>query len=111
VTDTNLPLPVSKDVNGDLRLFDSELQERNDQKCQTLMTDHILTVDVVANKEDDRCDSRLADGLNGRLLVPPSSPRRSTTEKSRHPHRRLLLVRNRCERQGHPVGDDQRWHP
>jgi hypothetical protein len=63
--------PLSKDVDGDLRLFDSELEECHDQECQTFKTNHILTVDVTANKEDDRCDSKLADALNGRLLVCP----------------------------------------
>jgi hypothetical protein len=63
--------PVSKDVSGDLRLFDSEMQECNDQVCRTLKTNHILTVDVKANTLDDRCDSKLAKGLNGRLLVCP----------------------------------------
>jgi hypothetical protein len=62
--------PVSKDLSGDLRLFDSELQECSDQVCRTLKTNHILTVDVKTSG-DERCDSTLARGLDGRLVVCP----------------------------------------
>jgi hypothetical protein len=62
--------PVSKDVSGELRLFDSELQQCSDQECRTLKTDHVMTLNVNGNR-DDRCDSRLAGILDGRLLVRP----------------------------------------
>jgi hypothetical protein len=63
--------PVSKDLRGELQLIDSELQECNIQQCRTFKTEHMLTVDVVRNHRDERCDSNLAEGLNGRLVVCP----------------------------------------
>jgi hypothetical protein len=80
--------PVSKDCSGDLQLIDSELQECNVQRCQTFKTEHLLTVDLVRNNRDElsRCDSNLAEGLNGRLVVCPLITALIDDGENRGPH-------------------------
>lgn len=55
--------PVSKNVRGDLRLLDSELQTCEKENCKTLNTDHVLKVEVVANEPCDSKASELFDGV------------------------------------------------
>jgi hypothetical protein len=59
-------LPVSKNVRGDLRLMDRELQTCDEDDCRTLKTDHVLKVEVVAHQP---CDSNASGQLDGVFYV------------------------------------------
>jgi hypothetical protein len=58
--------PVSKNVRGDLRLLDRDLQTCEKEDCRTLKTDHVLKVEVSAHQP---CDSAAAGLLDGVLFV------------------------------------------
>jgi hypothetical protein len=57
---------VSKDVRGDLRLLERDVQDCEDRECRTLKTDHMLKVEVSAHQP---CDSDVARELDGVLYV------------------------------------------
>jgi hypothetical protein len=57
--------PVSKDLKGELRLEETELEECEERKCKTLKTVHLLKVTVKAHRP---CDGREARMLNGTLV-------------------------------------------
>lgn len=57
---------VSKNVEGELRLLDREVQECLEPPCTTLKTDHVLRMSV---RSHEPCDSRLARVLDGLLVV------------------------------------------
>lgn len=55
VRDENICLsPVSKDLRGELRLLDRDLEECPDLKCKTLKAEHALELDVVGHKPCDK---------------------------------------------------------
>jgi len=62
--------PVSKNVRGDLRLLERELQTCEPDDCRTLKTDHLLKVEVRGHEPCDSKASELLDGvLNVRRLI------------------------------------------
>lgn len=56
--------PVSKDVRGELRLLDRERRRCPEDGCETLVTDHVLRVEVTSHEPCDK-----APDLDGRLIV------------------------------------------
>jgi hypothetical protein len=58
--------PVSKNVRGDLRLLERELQSCEQDDCRTLKTDHLLKVEVRAHEP---CDSEASGLLDGDFIV------------------------------------------
>lgn len=58
--------PVSKNLQGELKLMHRERQQCEVPACTTLKTDHVLRLDVSSN---DPCDSALGKTLDGVLGV------------------------------------------
>jgi len=55
---------VSKDLRGELRLEESEVEKCPQSGCTTLKTRHLLLLEVIAHRD---CDSEQASVLDGRL--------------------------------------------